>query len=97
VAVGEFFVPRYVQATMIDRDTQADARAVQIAVLRRLGPSKRLELAMSMSDDARQMSIDGIQRRHPEYTEREAQLALFKHLWGTELFMHVWGPETSPR
>lgn len=82
---------------MYERDTQANAQAVQIAALRRLGPAKRASIAASMSEDARRIVIDGIKRRHPEYSEREARLALFQQLWGAEAFQRIWGRELRQR
>jgi hypothetical protein len=70
-------------------DTHDDALKAQIAVLRRLGPSGRLRLAVEMSEDARQISIDGERRRHPELTAAEARMAVLRRMWGPELAARV--------
>jgi hypothetical protein len=70
-------------------DTHAEALKAQIAVLRRLGPSGRLRLAVEMSEDARQISIDGERRRHPELTAAEARMAVLRRMWGPELAARV--------
>ncbi len=80
---------------MLDRDTHPSAQAAQIAVLRRLGPERRVRIAASMSEDARRITLEGIRRRHPEYSEQEARMALFEHLWGAEMFQRVWGHQPS--
>ena len=76
-------------------DTDGDARAAQIAALRRLGAEGRLRMAVQMSEDARQIAIEGEQRRHPEMTPHDARLAVLRRLWGSELAARV--PSLSPR
>jgi hypothetical protein len=95
--VGDPQAARYRSFTMLERDTTPDVQAAQIAALRRLGPEKRVGIAASMSEDARRIALDGIRRAHPEYSEREAKLSLFRRLWGNEMFERVWGRELSPR
>lgn len=79
--------PRYVR---IVRDTSPDAAAVQTALYRRMSPARRCELAAEMSVAARRIALDGIRRRHPEYTPEEARFALFRVLVGDELFRKAW-------
>lgn len=38
-----------------------------------------------MSEDARQIAIDGERRRHPELTDAEARHAVLRRLWGPAL------------
>jgi len=76
-------------------DTDDDARAAQIAALRRLGADGRLRMAAQMSEDAREIAIEGERRRHPEMTLRDARLAVLRRLWGSELAARV--PDFSPR
>jgi hypothetical protein len=66
-------------------DTDSSARAAQLAALRRLGASGRLRLAAEMSEDARQISIEGERRRHRELTDAEARLAVVRRMWGPAL------------
>ena len=82
---------------MLERDTTPAVRAAQIAALRRLGPERRVGIAASMSEDARRIALDGIRQSHPEYSEREAKLALFRGIWGDEMFERVWGREVGRR
>jgi hypothetical protein len=70
-------------------DTTAAARDAQIAAVRRLAPSERMRLAAQMSEDARQLAVDGERRRHPELTEAEARQVVFRRLWGAELAARV--------
>ncbi|MEQ1502767.1 MAG: hypothetical protein ABMB14_11085 [Myxococcota bacterium] len=71
-------------------DTSAEAHAVQVAAWRRMGPHRRLQLALEMSDEIRQVALAGVRHRHPEYTEAEARFALFRQLLGHELFVRAW-------
>jgi hypothetical protein len=71
---------------MIDRDTDQSAHAQQIAVWRRMSGEQRLQLGISMSDEAREISLAGIRARHPEYGAGEARDALIRLLLGDALF-----------
>lgn len=77
------------------RDTEDRAQDAQVAAIQRLSPSERLRLAAEMSEDARRISIEGEQRRHPELTEDEARNAVFRRLWGPVLAGRV--PLVVPR
>jgi len=76
-------------------DTDAAARAAQLAAIRRLGPSERVRIAAEMSEDARRIAIEGELRRHPELTEAEARDAVLRRVWGPELAARV--PPLPPR
>ena len=80
---------------MTPRDTNAAAHAAQVAVARRLGREQRLRLGAEMSEDTRTIALEGMQRRHPEYTHAEARRALFRALWGEAFASRVWG--SSPQ
>jgi len=66
-------------------DTDDRARDVQLAVLRRLGPSERVRLAAEMSEDIRRIAFEAEQRRHPELSAAEARQAVLDRVWGTDL------------
>ncbi len=70
-------------------DTDDRARDAQLSAIRKLSPSERLRLAAEMSEDVRRISIEGERRRHPELTEAEARMAVFRRLWGAELATRV--------
>ena len=70
-------------------DTSEAARTAQIEALRRLGPSERLRLAIEMSEDARQISVDGERRRHPSLTSDQARRAVAQRVWGEALAARV--------
>ena len=51
---------------MRSADTTAEAHALQLEVYRSLSPVKRLELAITMSDDVMAMTVAGIRSRRPD-------------------------------
>jgi hypothetical protein len=70
---------------MFASDTDDKARAVQLAVLRRLGPSERVRLAAEMSEDVRRIAFEAEQRRHPALSPAEARQAVLDRIWGADL------------
>lgn len=68
------------------RDTADEAARAQREAWRRMGPSRRLELAMRMSDDVRQIAIDGELARHPGISRAEALARVVRRTLGDELF-----------
>jgi hypothetical protein len=72
------------------RDTTPESHSVQLEIYRRLGPSARASLAGELSAATRQLTRSGIRGRHPEYTERDVDLALFRLLYGDDLFQRAW-------
>ena len=77
-------------------DTEEEARAAQIAALRRLGPSGRVRLAAEMSEDARRIAFEGERRRHPELSATEARRAVLGRMWGAALAASVWSSTRRP-
>jgi hypothetical protein len=72
------------------RDTTPDAAAVRALVYRRMSAEQRANIGAQMSEDARDIALEAIRHRHPDYTAEEARLALFRLVLGDELFMRVW-------
>jgi hypothetical protein len=71
---------------MTSRDTSVAARGVQLAALRAMGPGRRVELALEMSEQAREISIRGILARDPKLSYAEARAQLLRRLLGPELY-----------
>jgi hypothetical protein len=59
-------------------DTNADVQAAQDASWRRMSPAQRLDLALEMSNDLRALTRARLRREHPEWTDRELQIELFR-------------------
>jgi hypothetical protein len=68
-------------ATVI-RDTSPEAERVQADVLRRLGPGRRLEIAIAMSEEARDLVKQRLHQQHPELDEAALGRALIMELYG---------------
>jgi len=66
------------------RDTSQEAHEFQMRLYRAMTPEQRSELALRMSDDIRQIAAEGIQQRHPDYSERDVRRALVALLYGKE-------------
>jgi hypothetical protein len=75
-------------------DTTADARQAQCAALRALGPARRLELALEMSEQARAIALQGLRARRPDLGRREARALLLRRLLGDALFEAAWRGRT---
>lgn len=76
--------------SLLPRDTSPEAHAAQRAWLGRLTPSRRVEIAVQMSEDVRTIARAGIAAHHPDYSPSEVNFALLRLLYGDELFCRAW-------
>ena len=76
------------------RDTASDAENKQIEILRRMGPEARLLAAIELSRISRKLLAEGVQRRHPDYDERQIRLETIRLTLPKELFLAAY-PEAS--
>jgi hypothetical protein len=74
-------------------DTSLDAVRVQHAVYRRMTPERRLELTFQMIESIRALSAAGVRARHPQYTDRQVELAVIRLTLGEELFRQAFPGE----
>jgi hypothetical protein len=54
------------------RDTSAAAWDAQRAALARMGPESRVRVAMDLSESVREIQIEGILARNPEWRRKDA-------------------------
>jgi hypothetical protein len=80
----------------IPADTTPEAARVEDEIFRRMPPSRRLELALEMSDEVLAITAAGVRSRHPEYTEDQVRLAVLRLSLGEELFRQVF-PDSDVR
>lgn len=66
-------------------DTSAEASRVQLDVYRAMSPARRLELALTMSDELMAVTTAGIRHRHPDFTDDEVLRELHRILGHHEL------------
>ena len=67
-------------------DTTPEADEVQRAAWKRMGPSARAAVALRMSEDLRQVTMDGIRHQHPGWSEERVREAMLRRVLGDELF-----------
>ena len=75
---------------MRSMDTTAEAEQVQLEIFRRMGPEKRLEAGIALSQMCRKLLAEGVRRRHPEYDEREIKLATIRLTLPEDLFLAAY-------
>ena len=59
-------------------DTSKTAATIQIEVLRGMGPEGRLQAAIDLCRASRLLLLEGVRKRHPEYSLRQAELAVIR-------------------
>ena len=74
----------------VPADTIPEAARVQWDIFRRMSPSKRLELALRMSDSLRNVVASGVRDRHAGWSEEQVRLAVIRLTLGDELFRQVY-------
>ncbi|MGB9773769.1 MAG: hypothetical protein ACP5JH_09730 [Bacteroidota bacterium] len=71
-------------------DTSREMEKLQIEILRKMNPERRLNLAMQLLETGRKLLMEGIRSRHPEYKEEEIRLALIRTLLGDKQFEIIY-------
>ncbi len=67
-------------------DTTAEAWRRQHELWHEMGPSGRLRACFDASIATRRLTMAGIRRRHPHYTDQQVRWALDRMLLGDDLF-----------
>jgi len=75
---------------MLD-DTTAEAMAVQLQVLRRMGPAGRLAMTFELSDNLRSLVAAGIRYRHPQWDAQAVEQETIRVMIGDPLFRRACG------
>ena len=71
--------------TSYTTDTSPEAYALQLELVRRLPPVQRLRKAFALSREVKQMAMDAIRRRHPEFAENAVRLRFIELTYGKSL------------
>jgi hypothetical protein len=66
-------------------DTTPAAQKLQHEIFRRMSGERRMLLAMSFSDQIRDIAIEGLRRRHPSVSEENLKAIYFKEMFGVEI------------
>ena len=67
---------------MFARDTTPRAAQIQLELYRNASASQRAQVAVDLSEAARRTAIDGIRRRHPDYSESEVKREFLRMVYG---------------
>jgi hypothetical protein len=73
------------------QDTDERSRARYNALLTRMTPAQRLELASSLSVSVRTLALAGLRQRHPGASEEELRRRLTVRLYGREAGFRLHG------
>lgn len=63
---------------------------MQTEAYRRMDGKQRTEVMFRLNEMARQTAVAGIRSRHPDYSEEQVRLALFRLVHGDALTRAVW-------
>ena len=74
----------YIINSMIS-DTHPGAETLHAEKLRRMTPQERVELCFQLSDDVRNVTLDGIRSRRPDLDTRGLRRELRRIMYGIEL------------
>jgi len=76
-------------------DTSPKAERVQIELLRRAPPWRKLEMVGHLNEMVRTLVLSGLRRRYPDASPEELRRRLADLLLGPELATRVYGPLTE--
>jgi hypothetical protein len=82
------------KSMMSTQDTTREIEKRQIEILRGMGSEGRLRAAMELSQMSRNLLLEGVRRRHPEYDERQIRLETIRLTLPRELFLYAY-PEAD--
>jgi hypothetical protein len=71
-------------------DTHPKMEALQIELLRRMSPEKKLAILDSLNETVKTLAVSGIKERHPNATPQEIHFMLAELMLGAELARKVY-------
>jgi hypothetical protein len=69
----------------IPRDTSRDAWDMQVSVLERMGPERRVDAAIDLSEFVRSLYLAGIRSRHPGWSDEDVVRHVVWSQYGVDL------------
>ena len=63
---------------MIPFDTTPEIESMRLEIRRRMTPEQRFKVAVEVSDLYREFRKAGIRKQHPDWTERQVMIELFR-------------------
>ena len=73
-------------------DTHPSTEQLQIDLLRKMPPWRKLELMAEMSEVVRALALAGLRQRHPDDSPGQRKRRLADLMLGPELAAQVYGP-----
>ena len=74
-----------------------EPNAKMYEILRNIGFEGRVRMTFELSQNLRKISEAGVRHRHPNYTDRQVQLAAIKLAIGPKLFKQAYpGEDVQP-
>ncbi len=70
-------------------DTSPEAYEIQLDAMRRMSPRERIGKMLRLSAQVKQMSMDAIRRRHPDFDEQHIRLKFIELTYGADLAANV--------
>ncbi len=77
--------------TALYSDTHPKMEALQIQLLRRVGPARKMEMLAQLNASARTLALAGLRSRYPQASETELRRRLAGLLLGEDLARKVYG------
>lgn len=71
-------------------DTSPEIEEIQIEIFRKMEPERKLSLVFQLMALEKEIMIEGIRNRHPEYTDQEVKLAFIRLSLGDVIFEKVY-------
>ena len=59
-------------------DTSPEIEAMQLEIRRKMTPGQRLQVALEISEVCREFRKAGIRKQHPDWSERQVMIELFR-------------------
>jgi hypothetical protein len=77
--------------TVLYSDTHPKMEALQIQLLRQVGPARKMEMLAQLNASARTLALTGLRSRYPQASETELHRRLASLLLGEDLARKVYG------
>jgi hypothetical protein len=75
-----FMVGRASFSVMLSSGSLTKADEIQTEIFRRMSPSRKLELAIAMQEQARALMDSGLKLSHPQFTESKRRRAIARRI-----------------
>ncbi len=67
------------------QDTHPEVEKVQVNLLRKAGPAKRLSITLSLSQGVIALSKQALKKAHPDLNDNELKILFLKNCYGADI------------